>query len=121
VHYNKQKEAALGLAPGTLAPAGSNSAQLASSSRGLSAVEDFYRGAQTLSYGDNKPSEDAIDRVIGKINKDLDKGKRKKKEDDDGEVTYINDRNKVFNKKIARYFDKYTTEIRANFERGTAL
>ena len=40
----------------------------------------------------------------------ISKPKRKKKEDEDGDVTYINDRNKVFNKKIARYFDKYTTE-----------
>lgn len=30
----------------------------------------------------------------------IDKGKRKKKDDDDGEVTYINDRNKVFNQKV---------------------
>jgi hypothetical protein len=68
--------------------------------------------------------------------------KRKAGLDDDGDVTYINDANKVFNKKINRYFDKYTAEyvfrivdfqsrnsyspvvpcrIRANFERGTAL
>lgn len=38
--------------------------------------------------------------------------KRRKKEDDDdtGDVTYINKRNKHFNKKVARYFDKYTKE-----------
>lgn len=36
--------------------------------------------------------------------------KRKADEGDDGDVTYINDANKVFNKKINRYFDKYTTE-----------
>lgn len=83
---------------------------------------------------------------------------RKRANDDDGDVTYINDANKVFNKKvrrplscssfrfpthffssllmliitsrphtpslplqITRYYDKYTKEIRANFERGTAL
>lgn len=38
-------------------------------------------------------------------------GKKKRKDDDEGgDVTYINERNKVFNKKIARYFDKYTKE-----------
>ncbi|EIW66501.1 hypothetical protein TREMEDRAFT_34983, partial [Tremella mesenterica DSM 1558] len=93
VAYERAKEAALGLAP----------------------------GMDTLAYGDSKPSEDAVDRVVGKINKDLDKGKRKKKEEEDETVTYINQRNKVFNKKVARYFDKYTKEIRASFERGTAL
>ncbi|WWD16358.1 hypothetical protein CI109_100784 [Kwoniella shandongensis] len=125
IAYERQKEAALGLAPGTLVPVagGSSSGAVASSSKAgtLSSAEDFYRGADTLAYGDSKPSEDAIDRVVGKINKDIGKTKRRKNDDDDGEVNYINDRNKVFNKKIARYFDKYTKEIRANFERGTAL
>ena len=37
------------------------------------------------------------------------------------DVTSINDRNKFFNKKIKRAFDKYTVEIRQNLERGTAL
>ena len=65
---------------------------------------------------------------------------RKRANDDDGDITYINERNRVFNKKvdssspyhlealisillaqIARFYDKYTTEIRASFERGTAL
>ncbi|ORY29748.1 SYF2 splicing factor-domain-containing protein [Naematelia encephala] len=119
--YARAKEAALGLAPGTLVPGTSNSSALVASGRGLTAAEDLYRGADTLSYGDSKPSEDAIDRVVGKINKDMSKVKRKKKDDGDEEVNYINDRNKVFNKKIARYYDKYTKEIRANFERGTAL
>ena len=63
---------------------------------------------------------------------------RKRNNEEEGDITYINERNKVFNKKvrsvfysisafrshlpqIARYYDKYTTEIRASFERGTAL
>jgi pre-mRNA-splicing factor SYF2 len=71
---------------------------------------------------------------------------RKRNNDDGGDITYINERNRVFNKKvslshplamhlvlqplwayahfilqIARYYDKYTAEIRASFERGTAL
>ncbi|KAK1927819.1 SYF2 splicing factor-domain-containing protein [Papiliotrema laurentii] len=123
--YERQKEAAMGLAPGTLVPVNATNESLiasgSSSRKGLTASEDLYRGADTLSYGDSKPSEDAIDRVVGKINKDIGKTKRKKKDDSDEVVTYINERNKVFNKKIARYFDKYTKEIRANFERGTAL
>ncbi|GFZ42408.1 hypothetical protein JCM24511_00123 [Saitozyma sp. JCM 24511] len=123
VAYERQKEAALGLAPGTLVPAGATSASLATSSRskGLTASEDLYRGAHTLAYGDSKPSEEAVDRVIGKINKDMGKGKRKKNDDEDAEVNYINDRNKKFNQKAARFYDKFTRTIRENFERGTAL
>jgi len=47
--------------------------------------------------------------------------KKQKLEDDSGDVSYINDRNKRFNEKIGRNFDKYTTEIKQNLERGTAL
>lgn len=136
--YNKQKELALGLAPGTLAS--SNAPGSSSSSNVLTnfnpqggsvtsyeqqrAAESLYRDANTLLYADNKPSDDAIDRVIGKLNQEQDKRNkfsRKRLNEDEGDITYINERNRVFNKKIARFYDKYTSEIRASFERGTAL
>ncbi|KAL7420117.1 Pre-mRNA-splicing factor SYF2 [Cryptotrichosporon argae] len=116
--YAKQREAALGAGAGAASGA---RAVVAGPSSGLSRLDDFYRGADTLAYGDSKPSEEAVDRVISKINKDIGKKKRAKREDADEDVTYINDRNKVFNKKVARYFDKYTKDIKANLERGTAL
>ncbi|KAI0767289.1 SYF2 splicing factor-domain-containing protein [Fomes fomentarius] len=137
--YNRQKEIALGLAAGTLskqgAASGSSAVTTFDPSGGASqaaptslqrqlAAESLYRDANSLLYADNKPSEDAIDRVISKINKDVDKKSkfsRKRANEDEGDITYINERNRVFNKKIARYYDKYTAEIRASFERGTAL
>ena len=124
------------------------------------AADSLYRDANSLLYADNKPSDEAIDRVIGKINqeyvvgilpwsllidhfKSIDKRRkfsRKRPNEDTGDVTYINEKNRIFNKKvelpsvhssqtfadsvsqkIARYYDKYTAEIRASFERGTAL
>ncbi|KAJ3887941.1 SYF2 splicing factor-domain-containing protein [Lentinula edodes] len=120
--YNKQKEVAMGLAPGTLSNFNPKASPL--SLQQQLAADNLYRDANTLMYGDNKPSEDAIDRMVSKINKDIDKkGKfsRKRPNEDEGDITYINEHNRVFNKKIARYYDKYTTEIRASFERGTAL
>ena len=39
----------------------------------------------------------------------------------DNDVDYINERNMKFNKKAARYYDKYTAEIKQNLERGTAV
>ncbi|KAI0267308.1 SYF2-domain-containing protein [Gloeopeniophorella convolvens] len=137
--YNRQKEIAMGLAPGTLSQSGSSSpfsltgfdpsqgssSQLVPTSHEQQqAADSLYRDANSLLYADNKPSEDAIDRVIGKINQDIDKRRkfsRKRPNEDTGDVTYINEKNRVFNKKIARYYDKYTAEIRASFERGTAL
>lgn len=47
-----------------------------------------------------------------RIDLDCSIGKKKwiKKDDEDGEINYINERNKVFNKKIFWYFDKYMKE-----------
>ena len=39
----------------------------------------------------------------------------------DRDVDFINDRNAHFNRKIGRFFDAHTAEIKANLERGTAL
>lgn len=46
---------------------------------------------------------------------------KRKLEFDAVDVTSINERNKRFNEKIGRNFDKHTAEIRQNLERGTAL
>ncbi|EMD37046.1 hypothetical protein CERSUDRAFT_155492 [Gelatoporia subvermispora B] len=137
--YNRQKEIALDLPSGALVKAGSSSssalttfdpkagsssAMVPTSVQQRLAAESLYRDANTLLYADSKPSEEAIDRVISKINRDVDKKSkfsRKRNNEDEGDITYINERNRVFNKKIARYYDKYTAEIRASFERGTAL
>jgi hypothetical protein len=40
---------------------------------------------------------------------------------EDEDITSINDRNAVFNKKLERAFGEYTLEMRQNLERGTAL
>ncbi|EFA75616.1 putative pre-mRNA-splicing factor [Heterostelium album PN500] len=39
----------------------------------------------------------------------------------DEDVSWINEQNRVFNKKVSRAYDKYTLEIRQNLERGTSL
>jgi pre-mRNA-splicing factor SYF2 len=139
LQYQRAKESAMGLAPGTLVAANATNQSLAlagPSSKGLTASEDLYRGADTLAYGDHKPSEDALDRVSSKINQEyvqlilpwfrskltvsLGKKKRKAKDDSNEPVTYINERNKVFNKKVARYFDKYTKEyVPTQYEVGS--
>jgi len=125
--YNKQKAIAMGYNTGALVsfnPTAGPSEIAAISQEQRLAAENLYRDANTLIYGDSNPTEDAIDRVVSKINKDIDKkGKfsRKRLNEEEGDITYINEHNRVFNKKIARYYDKYTAEIRASFERGTAL
>lgn len=75
---------------------------------------------------DHKPTKEAVDKLVD----DLEKGERARlkaraargiNDDDGGDVTYINQKNKQFNEKLARFYNRYTTEIRESFERGTAI
>lgn len=44
------------------------SSALVGASSGNAAAENLYRDINTFAYADHKPSEEAIDRVIGKLN-----------------------------------------------------
>ena len=39
---------------------------------------------------------------------------------EDQNITYINERNRIYNKKLERHFGTYVSEIKSNLERGTA-
>jgi pre-mRNA-splicing factor SYF2 len=70
--YNKQKVLAMSQGGGLLSTfnaTGVSDLSITSQEQKL-AAENLYRDANTLIYGDNKPSEDAIDRVVSKINKE---------------------------------------------------
>ncbi|PWW76553.1 mRNA splicing factor SYF2, partial [Tuber magnatum] len=82
---------------------------------------EFYADANSLGFIDNKPSKGAIDRLVGDLKKAEDARMRRRKGGDEEDVTYINDKNKQFNQKLARYYNKYTGEIRDSFERGTMV
>lgn len=95
--YNAQRQAALGQ-PSTSSASGST--EEGSESQALiqqQAAESLYRDANSFVYADHKPSEEAIDRVIGKINMDTHKRNKfsRKRNEDGQDVTYINDNNKV--------------------------
>ncbi|KAG9303740.1 hypothetical protein G9A89_018637 [Geosiphon pyriformis] len=116
--YNEQKAAALA------------SASLVTTEDGelvrIDAESSFYRDANSLSYAtvDRTLSREAIDRVVIDVNKQIAKRAQYSRErpiNEDDDITYINERNRRFNFKIARHYDPYTKEIKENFERGTAL
>lgn len=72
----------------------------------------------------HQPSEAAKDRLQNAMEKMMDKKKdfsRRRAHCEEEDVTYINERNRHFNRKMQRYFGAYTEEIRQNLERGTAL
>ncbi|KAJ3083478.1 pre-mRNA-splicing factor syf2 [Rhizoclosmatium hyalinum] len=72
----------------------------------------------------NKPSQESVLKLVKEVEKQNEKRKsfsKRKAHNPDDDVTYINERNMRFNKKISRAYDKHTAEIKAAFERGTAL
>lgn len=58
----------------------------------------FYSTAESTEFVSNKPSKEAVDKLVGEIRKAeevrLRKRKERKGQEDDGDVTYINDKNK---------------------------
>jgi pre-mRNA-splicing factor SYF2 len=77
---------------------------------------------------ERKPSKEAIEKLVNglkmadrKRNEARSKRLREQQHDGGEDVTYINQKNKLFNEKLKRFYDKYTTDIRESFERGTAI
>ncbi|MES1922715.1 hypothetical protein MHBO_004240, partial [Bonamia ostreae] len=65
-----------------------------------------------------------VDKMVAEIEEARSKRhtfSRRRKYDEEKDIHYINRRNEAFNNKVSRAFDKYTFEIKANLERGTAL
>lgn len=86
----------------------------------------FYSTAESTSSFYNRPDKAAVDRLVQDIKKAEEVRLKKRRErgradDDGGDVTFINEKNKQFNMKLARFYNKYTSEIRESFERGTAI
>ena len=85
----------------------------------------FYSTADSTEFVQNKPEKAAVDRLVADLQKAEDARLRKRRErgrgDEDPDVTYINEKNKQFNQKLSRFYNKYTGEIRDSFERGTMI
>ncbi|KAF3024362.1 Pre-mRNA-splicing factor syf2 [Neopestalotiopsis sp. 37M] len=86
----------------------------------------FYSTANSTGFVDNKPDKAAVDRLVAEMRKAEENRFKKRRErmeknGDDGDVTYINEKNKQFNQKLDRFYNKYTAEIRDSFERGTMI
>jgi len=83
----------------------------------------FYSDANSLGLTEHKPTKEALDRLVEETKKKEAEreSKRRRKRGDDGDVSYINQRNKVFNQKLSRYYDQYTRETREAFERGSGI
>ncbi|TVY40671.1 Pre-mRNA-splicing factor [Lachnellula subtilissima] len=122
-HYEKEKMAAVEKA------AASGGLEIVETDDGeLVAVDKdgtFYSTADSTGFVDNRPPKDAVDRLVKDLQQAEDARLKKRRERmgaaEDGDVTYINEKNKQFNSKLNRFYNKYTAEIRDSFERGTMI
>lgn len=86
--------------------------------------EDFYATSNTLGLTQRKDPEEAVDRMVQDLEKQIEKRSkysRRRTHDDDADIDSINERNAKFNKKLERFYGTYTAEIKQNLERGTAV
>ncbi|KAL8927445.1 MAG: hypothetical protein Q9208_002250 [Pyrenodesmia sp. 3 TL-2023] len=85
----------------------------------------FYSTAESTDFIENKPERSAVNKLVSDLEKAEEVRLKKRKErgrgEEEGDITYINDKNKQFNQKLARFYNKYTAEIRDSFERGTMI
>lgn len=71
-----------------------------------------------------QPSRERMERLAEDLRKQKESREafsRTRTVDPEEEVTYINNRNRIYNLKLQRHFKEHAAEIKANLERGTAL
>lgn len=86
----------------------------------------FYATSDSIDFVESRPKRENVDRLVKDLQKAEEVRLKKRRERlgadaNDGDVTYINDKNKQFNQKLGRFYDRYTRDIRESFERGTAI
>ena len=73
----------------------------------------FYSTAESTDFIENKPERSAVDKLVSDIKKAEEVRLKKRKErgrgEEEGDITYINDKNKQFNQKLARFYNKVST------------
>jgi pre-mRNA-splicing factor SYF2 len=107
-HYEKEKMAAVEKA------AASGGLEIVETDDGeLVAVDKdgtFYSTADSTGFVEHKPPKDAVDRLVKDLQQAEENRLKKRRERmgaaEDGDVTYINEKNKQFNNKLNRFYNK---------------
>ena len=85
--------------------------------------ESFYTSNPVME-GNRKDPKDAIDSMVKDLDNQIERRKkfsRRRLHNDEADIDYINEKNKRLNKKLSRFYDEYTKEIKESLERGTAV
>lgn len=84
----------------------------------------FYCAPNTLIHHQPQDDPAAVNKMVKDLESQIERRKkysRRRIYNDDADVDFINERNSKFNKKLDRFYGEYTTEIKQNLERGTAI
>lgn len=77
----------------------------------------FYSTADSTGFVENRPDKAAVDRLVADLQQAEDARLKKRKERgqdrDEGDVTYINEKNKNFNQKLARFYNKVCSYVQS--------
>lgn len=87
-------------------------------------TNEFYPGVDTLISGTHYPTDAALNRLAEDIKaqeKKRDQYHRRRMFDPDAPIDYINERNRKFNQKLDRFYDRYTEDLKSDLERRTAI
>ncbi|MCP9263237.1 Pre-mRNA-splicing factor syf2 [Dirofilaria immitis] len=87
-------------------------------------ASEFYPEVNTLISGTHYPTDAALNKLADDIKaqeKKRDQYHRRRMFDPDAPIDYINERNRKFNQKLDRFYDKYTEDLKSDLERGTAI
>lgn len=107
-HYEKEKMAAVerAVASGGLEVVETDDGELVA----VDKDGTFYSTADSTGFVENKPDKAAVDRLVADLQQAEDTRLRKRKERgqdrEEGDITYINEKNKNFNQKLSRFYNK---------------
>jgi pre-mRNA-splicing factor SYF2 len=79
----------------------------------------FYSTADSTGFVEHKPPKEAVDRLVKDLQQAEDARLKKRKDrmganGEDGDVTYINEKNKNFNNKLNRFYNKVCLVLQKN-------
>ena len=87
----------------------------------LAKVYQGTDGAPYVHGGAGGAPKDAVDRMVADLEGGRGRGRRKRPDDSGDVIDYVNKKNARINRDLEKAYGKYTKEIKANLERGTAL
>lgn len=77
----------------------------------------FYSTANSTNFVENRPDKSAVDRLVNDLKQAeetrLKKRKERMQDRDEGDVTHINEPNKMFNHKLSRFYNKVCLRLTA--------